>query len=136
MKVRFRNMLESFVRCEKQHWPDCGGPSNTFPGEGQEGAGRSKAQIHGQRARTGQGQGGQGGQGGPGRARGRGAKERNCRKKHTLDQPEAPWSLHTLRRGGPGAPALGPWGYPAENAGGGQVDFRHSSKGLSAAPLL
>ena len=30
MKVRFRNKLESFVRCEKQHWPDCGGPSNTF----------------------------------------------------------------------------------------------------------
>ena len=30
MKVRFRNKLESFVRCEKQHWPDCGGPFNTF----------------------------------------------------------------------------------------------------------
>ena len=30
MKVRFRNKLESFVRCEEQLWPDCGGPSNTF----------------------------------------------------------------------------------------------------------
>ena len=30
MKVRFRNKLESFVRCEAQLWPDCGGPSNTF----------------------------------------------------------------------------------------------------------
>ena len=30
VKVRFRNKLESFVRCEAQLWPDCGGPSNTF----------------------------------------------------------------------------------------------------------
>ena len=30
MKVRFRNKLESFVRCEEQVWRDCGGPSNTF----------------------------------------------------------------------------------------------------------
>ena len=30
MKARFRNKLESFVRCEEQLWPDCGGPSNTF----------------------------------------------------------------------------------------------------------
>ena len=30
MKVTFRNKLESFVRCEEQLWPDCGGPSTTF----------------------------------------------------------------------------------------------------------
>ena len=30
VKVRFRNKLESFVRCEEQLWPDCGGPSDTF----------------------------------------------------------------------------------------------------------
>ena len=30
MKVRLWNKLESFLRCEEQLWPDCGGPSNTF----------------------------------------------------------------------------------------------------------
>ena len=30
VKVRFWNKLESFVRCEEQLWPDCGGPSNNF----------------------------------------------------------------------------------------------------------
>ena len=32
MKVRFRNKLESFVRCEEQLWPDCGGHLTLFRG--------------------------------------------------------------------------------------------------------
>ena len=31
MKVGFRNKLESFVRCEEQLWPDCGGPLTFLP---------------------------------------------------------------------------------------------------------